>query len=170
MLFRSISKVWQECNWLQGLEGGIDTVHINFLHRRLNVDPTTMMSRSRAGTTSALLEVVPAEHGFTYAGIRPMAEGNYVRAYQYIMPWTQLRPQQINTPRPRVSSHMWIPIDDENTMVWNLTYTFGEEPLTEEEKTLRGSGNELGKDIDPKNDFRSFANVANKYEIGRAHV
>ena len=162
-----ISKVWQECNWLQGLEGGIDTVHINFLHRRLNVDPTTMMSRSRAGTTSALLEVVPAEHGFTYAGIRPMAEGNYVRAYQYIMPWTQLRPQQINTPRPRVSSHMWIPIDDENTMVWNLTYTFGEEPLTEEEKTLRGSGNELGKDIDPKNDFRSFANVANKYGLDR---
>ena len=62
---------------------------------------------------------------------------------------------------------MWIPIDDENTMVWNLTYTFGEEPLTEEEKTLRGSGNELGKDIDPKNDFRSFANVANKYGLDR---
>ena len=45
-----------------------------------------------------------------YAGIRPMAEGNYVRAYQFIMPWTQLRPQQINPPRPRVSRRGRAPI------------------------------------------------------------
>src|SRR3712207_63193 len=29
---RALSKVWQESNWLQALEGGIDTVHVNFLH------------------------------------------------------------------------------------------------------------------------------------------
>ena len=29
---RGISKIWQDCNWLQALEGGIDTVHSNFLH------------------------------------------------------------------------------------------------------------------------------------------
>src|SRR5690606_14430695 len=29
---RGLTKVWQESNWLQALEGGIDTVHSNFLH------------------------------------------------------------------------------------------------------------------------------------------
>ncbi len=165
---RGISKVWQECNWLQGLEGGIDTVHINFLHRRLKQDPATVMARARSQSMAPYLEVVPTEYGYSYAGIRPMGDdGNYVRAYHFIMPWTQLRPQQVNTPRPRVSSHMWVPVDDENTIVWNLTYTFGSAPLTEDERTLRGSGNELGKDIDPTNQFRSYANAGNKYFIDR---
>ena len=32
---RVVTKVWQECNWLQGLEGGIDTSHAPILHRTL---------------------------------------------------------------------------------------------------------------------------------------
>jgi phenylpropionate dioxygenase-like ring-hydroxylating dioxygenase large terminal subunit len=27
-----VSKKWQECNWVQSLEGGIDTAHLSFLH------------------------------------------------------------------------------------------------------------------------------------------
>ena len=30
-----VTKVWQECNWLQALEGGIDTSHAPILHRTL---------------------------------------------------------------------------------------------------------------------------------------
>ena len=30
---RFISRRWQECNWLQAMEGGIDSIHIPFLHR-----------------------------------------------------------------------------------------------------------------------------------------
>ena len=29
-----ISKKWQECNWAQSLEGGIDTAHLSFLDHR----------------------------------------------------------------------------------------------------------------------------------------
>ena len=32
---RHVTKVVQECNWLQGLEGGIDTSHAPILHRLL---------------------------------------------------------------------------------------------------------------------------------------
>jgi hypothetical protein len=114
------------------------------------------------------LEVAPTEYGYSYAGIRPVqGEGNYVRAYHFVMPWTQLRPNQINSDKPKVSSHMWIPIDDENTMVWNLTYTFGDAPLTEDERKLKGSGNELYTDIDVDNSFRSYAHASNKYKIDR---
>src|SRR5262249_7915156 len=35
-----ISKRWQECNWLQAMEGGIDSSHVSFLHRGdLSSDP-----------------------------------------------------------------------------------------------------------------------------------
>jgi len=37
---RFVSKRWQECNWLQALEGGIDSSHVSFLHRGdLETDP-----------------------------------------------------------------------------------------------------------------------------------
>ena len=29
---RYVSKKWQDCNWVQSLEGGIDTAHFSFLH------------------------------------------------------------------------------------------------------------------------------------------
>ncbi len=31
---RYVSKTWEECNWLQALEGGIDSIHASFLHRK----------------------------------------------------------------------------------------------------------------------------------------
>src|SRR5262249_44439999 len=37
---RFLSKRWQESNWLQGMEGGIDSSHVSFLHRGdLDTDP-----------------------------------------------------------------------------------------------------------------------------------
>src|SRR5258708_12948861 len=33
---RFVSKFWQDCNYLQALEGGVDPAHISFLHRILN--------------------------------------------------------------------------------------------------------------------------------------
>ncbi len=32
---RTVSKVWEECSWLQALEGGIDSSHAPILHRAL---------------------------------------------------------------------------------------------------------------------------------------
>src|ERR1044072_1732458 len=30
---RYVSKKWQDCNWVQSLEGAIDTAHFSFLHK-----------------------------------------------------------------------------------------------------------------------------------------
>ena len=35
---RYVSKKWQDCNWVQSLEGGIDTAHFSFLHAVLTKD------------------------------------------------------------------------------------------------------------------------------------
>jgi phenylpropionate dioxygenase-like ring-hydroxylating dioxygenase large terminal subunit len=167
-----ISKIWQQCNWLQALEGGIDTVHTNFLHGGLppgrRHDDNTVAGRARNTSLAPQVEVVPTDYGYVYAGIRTMGdEGNYVRAYHWVLPWYQLRPLQTNSPKPRVSGHIWVPMDDENTMVYNWTYTFGQEPLDERERRLTGSGNELYADIDVENNFRSVRNADNRYLIDR---
>lgn len=170
--YRTCTKVVQECNWLQALEGGIDSSHINFLHggrppAAAPMDASTVMGRARRVSLATDIQVVPTDYGYAYAGLRSMGdEGNYVRAYHWIMPWTQLRPNQINAAKPRISGHMWVPIDDLNTTVWNFSYTFGSEPLTAEERTQHGTGNAFGTEVDPKT-FRSFRTAANFYLIDR---
>jgi len=117
---RGMSRVWQQCNWLQALEGGIDSVHTSFLHTA--VSPGRSVQRSR----SAVVEVVPANHGSTYTVMRELQEGlRSVNAYHWVMPWHQIR----NGGEEGSNGHMWVPIDDENTMVYNLHWTWGDEPL-----------------------------------------
>src|SRR5690606_15009037 len=165
---RGITKLIQESNWLQALEGGIDTSHSSFLHNNNLKDKSLLRSRS----TAPILEVEPTDYGYTYSSTRFLSqeEGSYVRTYHYVMPFHQLRGGQVGLSgekvRPRVNGHMWVPIDDENTMVWNWTYTFGEEPLSVDEKNMRGAGNTFGEDIDPKT-FRSYRNKANDWLIDR---
>ena len=83
------------------------------------------------------------------------------------MPWVQLRGYTLDTPKPTVSGHMWVPVDDDTTMVYNFTYTYGLEPLSENERLLVGTGNQLGVDIDAEDGFRSLRNRSNRYMIDR---
>jgi phenylpropionate dioxygenase-like ring-hydroxylating dioxygenase large terminal subunit len=189
---RGMSKVWQENNWLQALEGGIDTVHSNFLHGGrppgLRYDDNDARGRANNYSTAPILEVVPTDYGYSYAGIRDMGpEGtNHVRGYHLVLPWTQLR----STGRGRVAGHMWVPIDDYNTMVYNFHYIYDPSIAarrtgpTSEDREGRiapdanplwyrdarlpvGTGNDFGVDVDPNNDFRSIRNRRNKYQIDR---
>ena len=167
---RGITKVVQKCNWLQGLEGGIDSVHINFLHRNFSGSQNGAMDRARARSLAATVEVAPTDYGYTYAGIREISddEGNYVRSYHFIAPFYQLRPNQLGKAQGKASGHIWVPIDDETTLVWNFSYRFDGEPLSEIERAQTGTGNEFGKDIVVENGFRSKASAENDYFINRA--
>ncbi len=170
-----MTKVLQESNWLQALEGGIDTVHSNFLHygRPQALNDATMpigSTRQRAigFSKAAIVEVVPTDYGFTYAGLRALPDGGYfVRGYHWVMPWYQLRGYTVDAAKPTVDGHMWVPVDDETTMVYNFTYTYGSEPLSENERLLVGTGNQFGVDIDVEDGFRSIRNRRNRYMIDR---
>ena len=166
---RYMTKVWQECNWLQALEGGIDTSHAPILHRKLTNDteqPGISPDSPFVRGGSPDLEVDITDYGYRYYGIRPLGdEGNYVRAYHYVMPFTQIRPG--GSPKPLVDGHFWVPMDDHNVMVYNWGYSWGEDPLLPEESTHRGSGNNFGADIDVENGFRSVRNRGNDYMIDR---
>jgi len=166
---RYMTKVAQECNWLQALEGGIDTSHAPILHRRTTTEtnePGIPFDSPFVQGAAPSLEVDMTDYGYRYYGIRPLGdEGNYVRAYHFVMPFTQIRPG--GSQKPLVDGHFWIPMDDHNVMVYNWGYSWGEDPLLPEESINRGSGNNFGTDIDIENGFRSVRNRSNDYMIDR---
>ncbi|HEX3059616.1 MAG TPA: Rieske 2Fe-2S domain-containing protein, partial [Usitatibacter sp.] len=67
------SKRSQECNWLQAMEGGIDSSHVSFLHSgALNTDPLFKGSKGNQynlGDKKPVFEVVESEGGL-YIGAR----------------------------------------------------------------------------------------------------
>jgi nitrite reductase/ring-hydroxylating ferredoxin subunit len=167
---RLVSKTWQECNWLQALEGGIDSSHSSFLHRALRDDASKFGLRGyRLSSTAPMQEIDATDYGFVYWSIRPVEEGrNFVRAYQYVMPIYTLFAQQIGfsgeVMKEEIDGHMFVPVDDANTMVYNLVYNFGREPLRDKEliESQRGRGSG-----DVSADFRKVRNKNNDWLIDR---
>jgi phthalate 4,5-dioxygenase len=161
---RHVTKVIQECNWLQALEGGIDTSHAQILHRDFTptVGPTSRGARGGAPT----VEVDMTNYGYRYAGIYPRpGEVSFIRAYHFVMPFHQLRPSTTDRGHPSVAGHIWVPMDDDNTVVYNWEYSTTEEPLNEEDRLERRLGNGP-LDVD-QTTFRSKRNRENNYFLDR---
>ena len=166
---RYMTKVWQECNWLQALEGGIDSSHAPILHRKLTADSTEPgISPDSPFLQGAApdIEVETTDYGYRYFGIRPMGEDQtYVRGYHYVMPFTQMRPSRYG--KTVVDGHFWVPMDDHNVMVYNWGYSWGPDALDEDHSALKESGNTYDGDADPDNGFRSIRNRDNNYLLDR---
>ena len=139
---RLVTKVWQECNWLQALEGGIDTAHAPILHRRISettTRPGISINTSLVRGEPPKVEVDRTDYGYRYAGIRDVGDkGNLIRGYHYVMPFHQLRPLQFGLqgqePRQLIAGHVWVPMDDENCMIYNWVYNYAGQPLTDADR------------------------------------
>jgi phthalate 4,5-dioxygenase oxygenase subunit len=139
-----VSKTGEHCNFLQAIEGGIDTAHISFAHNN-DLSNTRALSRM---DTHPQLEVDDQPWGFTYAGIRNVADDlQYVRVYQFIMPNQQMRPTILDGAAgaagklnkcPTINGHLWVPIDDENVHVFNWKYSYTDEVGFTKEEFDRG--------------------------------
>ena len=61
---------------------------------------------------------------------------------------------------------MWVPVDDENCMIYNWVYSFGQDPITEEEWLRMERGYGRGPEyVLP--DFRTVGNRENDWLIDR---
>jgi phenylpropionate dioxygenase-like ring-hydroxylating dioxygenase large terminal subunit len=161
---RHVTKVIQECNWLQGLEGGIDTSHAQILHRSFTatIGPSSRGARGGAPT----VDVDVTSYGYRYAGIYPRpGEVSFIRAYHFVMPFHQLRPSTTDRGNPSVAGHIWVPMDDDNTMVYNWEYSLTDEPLNEADRLELRLGNGP-LDVD-QTTFRSKRNRHNNYLLDR---
>src|SRR6478752_1716380 len=118
------SKRWQECNWLQAMEGGIDSSHVSFLHRGdLSHDPLFKGAKGNEYNLKDMrphFEVVESQGGL-YIGARRNAEnGNYYwRITPWVMPTFTMIPPRADHP---IHGHFWIPIDDENCWAWSYDF------------------------------------------------
>ena len=114
----------QECNWLQALEGGIDSSHVSFLHSgNLNTDPLFKGAKGNEYNQKDLkpvFEVVPADGGLFIGARRNAEEGRYYwRITPWIMPCFTMVPPRGDHP---THGHFWVPIDDENNWAWSFDY------------------------------------------------
>jgi hypothetical protein len=161
------SKRWQECNWLQALEGGIDSSHVSWLHSAgLNNDPLFKGSKGNQYNLNDMkpfFEVVDSDGGL-YVGVRRNAEeGHYYwRITPWVMPAFTMVPPRADHP---VHGHFWVPIDDENCWV----FTFDYQPvraLTEAEVQAMKSGHGVHNEYVPGT-YRPLANKDNDYLMDR---
>jgi phthalate 4,5-dioxygenase len=118
------SKRLQESNWLQALEGGIDSSHVSFLHSgSLKSDPLFKGAKGNQynfGDLRPRFEVADAEGGL-FIGVRRNAEPGhlYWRITPWILPCFTMVPPRGDHP---VHGHFWVPIDDGQCWAWSFDY------------------------------------------------
>ncbi len=161
------SKRLQESNWLQALEGGIDSAHVSFLHRgNLNTDP--LFRGARANTynlndSQPFFEVAEHPAGL-YIGARRKAEGGdyYWRITPWVMPCFTMVPPRGDHP---IHGHFWVPIDDENCWAWSFDY-HPVRPLSDSEVQAMRDGMGIHVKYVPGT-YIPLANKSNDYLMDR---
>ncbi|MBV9555150.1 MAG: Rieske 2Fe-2S domain-containing protein [Alphaproteobacteria bacterium] len=119
------------CNWLQALEGDVDTAHFTFLHvgkvEPDEVDPDHM-ERFQLVERAAQYHVEPTDWGAMYAAYRAAQAGRcYYRFAHFVLPFWTLFP---NGPiAGNILAQGWIPMDDTHTMVFTLMWKGATPPL-----------------------------------------
>ena len=111
--------VQRQCNWLQSLEGEIDTSHLGFLHfgaARPKDFEAGDHSRIVTGNRAPELIVTDSKHGVTYGGHRPADKNNtYWRIAHFLFPFWSMPP--VGPIESNFLTRAWVPMDDENHMV-----------------------------------------------------
>jgi phenylpropionate dioxygenase-like ring-hydroxylating dioxygenase large terminal subunit len=163
------SKRIQACNWLQAMEGGLDSIHSSFLHRySVGEDPLL----KRDPVSAALLKAdarpvfIPAESpGGLYIATRRNADEDchYWRVTQWLMPCFNLFPPYRGNPH---GGHAWVPIDDEHCWTFSVDYR-PDRPLGESELAAMHEGAGIHAKLIPGT-FVPAANRGNDYLMDRA--
>jgi phthalate 4,5-dioxygenase len=158
-----LSKRVAESNWVQTLEGEIDSSHSGFLHTLLeeqdnyanaqNASAGRLFGGAQGNTDMGMyykmrdrhphFEVLDTDYG-VLIGARRMAETDsyYWRLTQFLMPFHTIIPPY--GPDPAFSGHAWLPIDDEHTLALCFTYHPVRPLTTDERHRLDHGGGRLG--------------------------
>jgi phthalate 4,5-dioxygenase oxygenase subunit len=127
-----------ECNWLQGLEGGIDPSHVSFLHRFIDEDPREVYGQQFSevveGTGQKLsklvgdafrpdIEVEDTEYGLRVYALRRLTdEIKHVRITNLVFPNAFVVPFG----NSKVFIQWHVPIDDHHHYWYMIFYDFAE--------------------------------------------
>jgi phthalate 4,5-dioxygenase oxygenase subunit len=115
-----------KCNWLQGVETTMDSAHLGVLHQSWLVNSIANASVNQA----PVYHLVQKPYGFRYAAVRELPNGrSYVRTNAFVLPWYGVISPRRAEDRTRGAIFFSVPIDDENTWYWHISFvTDGEVP------------------------------------------
>nr|WP_205964553.1 Rieske 2Fe-2S domain-containing protein [Ramlibacter agri] len=120
----SVRFVQRACNWLQALEGDIDTSHFGFLHAG-HAQPEDFQDdhpmRHTVTNRAPEYHVADTPWGTSYGAYRLEGDGRMSwRVANFMFPfWTQAPNSDFLT---NVAVRGWVPMDDEHTMVVMLSW------------------------------------------------
>lgn len=180
---RFVSKKFQQCNWAQACEGGLDTAHFSYLHagmrdgekvgltevagrrsRGENEPPSLARFRWMAEDGRPEFTVLDHPAGLLLCAARQADAGaTYWRMTQFLMPNHSLAPG--NFPEDNNLGNTWVPHDDRSC--WIFCYCWNpDRPLTEKETTALANGSGIFAAVDEH--FVPVRRRENDYLIDRA--
>jgi phenylpropionate dioxygenase-like ring-hydroxylating dioxygenase large terminal subunit len=175
-----IQTMFRDCNYMQALEGDIDTVHSEYLHSgsmdyRQYPKGSGMYYRMR--TAGPRYAVTDTDAGTTY-GAYKQAEENlvYWRIAHFLFPFYTMIPSGVLGLQVLVRA--WVPLDDEHCMFWSIVKRDGGPRISqgmqidpksgETERGFRRLGQEfLHQSSDWLGRWRLASNAGNDYDIDR---
>lgn len=156
----------EECNWMQALEGDIDSSHIDFVHAKRRPDSKLRGTHHR--DKRPRLDVLPMEYGACYSARRRAdVDGlSWHRITQVILPFYTM----IAASDPHiVSARAWVPLDDNYTLQFAMRARL-DRPVTEDERRqaidpFAAWGGYVEPTSDPRTRYYTKANIHNDYLI-----
>jgi phthalate 4,5-dioxygenase len=160
-----VSAIQRESNWLQGLEGDIDTSHFSFLHfghAPAETAPRGTFQEYLLRYRNPRYALFDADYGATYGAYRPATPGSlYWRIAHFLFPCFVMIPTGVLG--DQILARAWVPMDDHHTLFFSMTR---QQPGIQR---ATQPGLELGPNTtDWYGRFRMVSNATNDYRIDRA--
>jgi phthalate 4,5-dioxygenase len=130
---RSVSKRIQDCNWLQNLEGEVDSSHANFLHANLGPDRRPIRNDERDEDLHPVFSILETDYGLAICARRDAGPDKY---YWRITPF--MLPSYTIIPGTFGGSYTFtgaVPRDDTTmigiTATWNTEHEIPRRPFVD---------------------------------------
>jgi len=172
----AIAKIHEAANWVQTVEGSIDSAHSSTLHSSSIRSDANVTGSTDRGESRSLLLVRPSvdkapriqvqytSYGMRYAAIRTPIRNpettDYVRVTVYIAPFITLIPPHDTWK----SAQVFVPMDDHNSMFYFVAWS--DRIVLDNERWRRDNNARVGIELD--RNFRKLRNLENDYLQDRA--
>ena len=180
---RFVSKKFQQCNWAQAVEGGLDTSHFSYLHAgirdgmKVGLHEVSSRNQVRGDNEPVSLKrlrwlaedgaprftVKAHKAGLLLCAARTGDQGQtYWRMTQFLMPNHSLTPG--NFPEDTSLANTWVPIDEHSC--WIFCYAWHpDREIGEKERARLAAGSGIFAEVD--DDFMPIRRRENDYLISR---
>jgi hypothetical protein len=179
----ALNVLMRDCNWVQALEGDLDTVHVAFLHgghrRMADAQPGTF-NYYGLKQRAARFVTLETEYGVSYGAYRDAeADSQYWRIAHFLFPFYSMVPTGVLGVQK--IARAWVPMDDEHTIFFHMS-----DPLSRGEGPRPGAGSQEAErrrattamaasamaQVEPNTSdwlgrYRNAANAGNDYLIDR---